>query len=307
MDEYLKQEYKERIMHKYDKNFFKTLSETCQRSGLINSLFDNVNLSGIENVKEVSDKQLIYISNHVSLADFLIQGVVFGTQNLKIPRFIAGENLNHFPFGYIWKKCGAISIDRNMENMDYWRVYREVLFNSLYNKESLLVYPEGGRSYDGFINSKLKTGVLGQAMKFAKENELFVIPSYINYNKRIEEKFLDKIKKNKLKRDKYLKNAEQNIKNSKENVIKEQYFRASLQEFKASINQMKASFSDKAYFGWDVFSFIYRIFDLEKGGVILSFGKPFSLKDFIDKNGKGKQILVERVIEEWEKLKNKSS
>ena len=76
--------------------------------------FDELVVSGEENVRKVEVEQLLYVSNHTSMADFLVQGYVFGSYDLTIPKIIAGENLSKGFLGRLFKRWGAVYVDRSV-------------------------------------------------------------------------------------------------------------------------------------------------------------------------------------------------
>jgi len=159
------QEYRQRIRHNYSSNIYNSSVWIVDKLKVSKLHFDDIEVKGLENVQKVKDKQLFYVSNHKSLADFMLQGYLFWKEDLPIPRFIAGENLNKFPFGKFWKKCGAYYLDRDcVRNKEYMQVYDEEIKNGLRKGENLLVYAEGGRNYSGGGVMKLQSGTIGQVV-----------------------------------------------------------------------------------------------------------------------------------------------
>jgi 1-acyl-sn-glycerol-3-phosphate acyltransferase len=284
--------YRMRIMHNFDPVYYKSRAFMIKRLNLTRFFFDNIQVRGIENAAEVKDKQLVYASNHVSLADFLIQGYIIWRENLQIPRFIGGENLNQGGFGKIWKKCGTVSIDRNMRDSAYWRVYVEEIRKILVdNEESLLIYPEGGRSYSGKFNEEgLKQGTLRQVTSAVnKGKDIWIVPMKIKYDKRIEQRFLEGIGKDKAKRDKYLEKA----------VIDEEKGRY----IATGMDYLLVGIYNKTYFAKDVASYFCRLFDQNKGNAYLEFGKSFFVRDCLKKCNKDSgENLLNRFRAEIKKL-----
>lgn len=96
--------YRKRIMHEYSADFYdKSIRFFSKKRFLLfgknfpDLFFKKIVVRGEENVRRVGDKQLLYVSNHTSMADFLVQGYVFSVKRLPIPRIVAGENLNKGP------------------------------------------------------------------------------------------------------------------------------------------------------------------------------------------------------------------
>jgi len=293
------EEYKKRIRHSYSSRVYNTASWIADKLNISCLLFNKVNVEGIENIRAVKNEQIFYVSNHLSLADFLVQGYIFYKESLPIPRFIAGENLNKFPFGKFWKKCGAYYLDRDsLNNLEYMKVYDEEIKNGLRKRENLLVYVEGGRNYSGKGLMKIQSGAIGQVVDIVGEgNNIWAVPCFIDYDKRIEENVLEQVKKYKQE----LKQLKQNIKDFKKQGKK-------INEF---ITNLRFQRKDKFHFSWDVYAYIKRIFDNNKGEVYLNFGKAFSIKDFLEdvkNNDKGKRkklILTERIEYELKNLKGR--
>jgi 1-acyl-sn-glycerol-3-phosphate acyltransferase len=222
-----------------------------------NKLFDDVIVEGKENIPGGHN---LYVSNHLSLADFLVQGAFFGKEGITPPRFIAGRNLNHFPFGYIWKKAGAISIDRNNRKPSYWKAYIKQLEHLVDTKQDILIYPEGGRSYDGKTKSELKTGSLKKIIQFSDGN-INIVPMFITYDNRIEEGNLNKVK--------HYKNSEaENLKIA--HHLKQEGF-----PFYALCYNLFAKADGKKYFYYGLESYLKRPKEKNKGNAILRIGEPF--------------------------------
>ena len=288
--------YRKRMEHKFDFTYYKNRALMLERFGVPKMLFDNIIAEGVENVREVGGKQLAFMSNHVSMADYLMQGYIFWKDKLPIPRFLAGENLNRLALGRFFRRCGAIFIDRNERDRLYWKVLDGYIKEVLSDNESLLIYPEGTRK-DKDFSRKLKTGAVGWVVD-AVENgrDIYVVPTYACYDKRIEEAVIEKVRENKRRRDILL---------AKTNKLRKEG-----KEFRADIAELRARFRDKLYFGLDLFPYFQRPFDKQKGNAYVIFGKPFSITDFFKKNGDmeskkdKKKALAEKVGEEIERLEN---
>ncbi len=283
--------YRERIEHRYDAHYYNARALMCHRTKVPKLLFDEIIVKGEENVRRVQDKQLIYASKHVSMADYLIQGYIFWRDKLPIPRFLAGENLNRFPFGNFFRKCGAVYIDRNEKDPVYWAFEDHYIKKILFNNESLWFCPEGTRTDK--LSEELKTGTIGQLIDVIKEGrDMYVIPVYPGYDKRIEEWSLPGARKNKKLRDEFLREARR--------------LKRGGEDFKAWTAGLKAKIRDKIYFNMDLMAYIARPFAKEKGNAYLTFGEPFSIQDFLRENchdgRREKLALTDKIREELKKL-----
>jgi len=275
------------IKERYSERFVNGVIDFTNRIDLIGMMFNNLEVNGLENVREVVDKQLIYVSNHVSLADFLVQGHVILNEDLPFPRFIAGSNLKHFPFGYVWEKCGAIFVDRFNKSKTHLTDYIHEVFSAVDKGNGILVYPEGGRSYNGEIKENLDLGTLRRLVDLDLKKDLLVIPVFVEYDKRIEQPFLKPIEYHRGKKKEHLVKAKKQAK-------KREYELAHWEKQLSSLH-------DKAYFGWDMFAYGVRFLQGDKGNAYLKFGKAFPLKDYL--GGGGRNGLQDKILEEWKKLK----
>ena len=294
-------EYQQRIRQDYSFKFYNNTNKVLSGMKMFKLFFNNIHVEGVENVKAVEDKQLFYVSNHLSLADFLMQGHIFWKENLPIPRWIAGENLNKFPFGKIWKKCGAYYLDRNsLNNYDYMRVYNEEIKNGLRNNENLLVYAEGGRNYTGDGMKKLHSGTIGQVVEIVDEGkDIWFVPCFVDYDKRIEENVLNRVKEYK----KDLLKLKKNIKD----------FKKQGKETRAFIEDLRLKRKDKFHFSWDFWAYIQRTFSKDKGDAYLRFGEALSIDNFLgdvenrDEGKIKKLVLTQKIKYELTNLSHRYS
>jgi 1-acyl-sn-glycerol-3-phosphate acyltransferase len=89
----------------------------------------------VVNKRNLSKKQKIYLSNHVSYIDILIMGAHFNGF------FIAKSDIASWPiFGFLSKLSGTLFITRNRR---YLNVQIELMKKHLNAKQSLILFPEG--------------------------------------------------------------------------------------------------------------------------------------------------------------------
>lgn len=245
-------EYRRKIRHEFDPVYFNSRALISKRLHIDKWLFSGIKVEGLDNVAAVKDKQLFFVSNHKSLADFLVQPYVLWNNNLLIPRIIAGANLNKFPFKNLWKKCGAISLDRKLKKKLYLVAFYEEIKDILLANESLLDYAGGTRNRGEGIE-EFQTGVIHIVLDVAKTGkDIFAIPSFIDYDNIIEEDALKTVDKWKEKRDFYLEKGK----------------------------NLKAKVYDYLSFYFDYLANIQRIFSKDKGNAYLRFGKAFPIGKF---------------------------
>jgi glycerol-3-phosphate O-acyltransferase len=262
--------YREEIKHRFDFDYFNRSALMAKRLHVDKWLFDDIKVEGLENIEAVKDKQLFYVSNHKSLADFLIQQYTLWRNNLPIPRTIAGANLFKFPFKNFWKKCGAISLDRQIKGSLYLLAFYEEIKESLLSGESLLDYAEGTRNRGEGVK-KFQTGIIHIVLDIAKmEKNIYAVPSFVDYDNIIEKDALKTVDMWKAKRD----------------------FHSDKKE------KLRAKIYDNLCFYSDYLAYIPRVFSKNKGNAYLKFGKAFPIKDF------DKKSLVEKLQREIGDLGN---
>ena len=147
-----------------------------------------------ENVSQVlaagRDHRILYISNHKSHVDYLVQPVVLDDNGIRPPLIAAGINLFGGPLGLIQRYVtGAIPIRRNTKDPAYLVTLKAYVAEIL-KKQDLFFYPEGGRSYSGELKP-FKTGLIHAALT-ADCPTLAIMPTTIAYDLVLEDHILAK-------------------------------------------------------------------------------------------------------------------
>ena len=107
--------------------------------------------------------RVIYISNHKSHLDYLVEPLVLDDNGIRPPVIAAGINLFGGPLGLIHRHVtGAIPIRRNTKDPAYLVTLKAYVAEIL-GRHDLLFYIEGGRSYSGELKAP-KTGLLHAAL-----------------------------------------------------------------------------------------------------------------------------------------------
>ena len=119
-------------------------------------LYDGVNLhlpEGFSLEETLKDYHVVLCPNHQSHADYIaIQYVLY--KNFKLPVYIAaGINLNIFPIGGIFKKCGAFFIRRKFTNNVYKIAFQGYIYYLLKTDKVVEFFFEGGRTRTGKLLS----------------------------------------------------------------------------------------------------------------------------------------------------------
>ena len=132
--------------------------------------------------------RVIYISNHKSHLDYLIEPLVLDDSGIRPPVIAAGINLFGGPLGLIHRHVtGAIPIRRNTKDPAYL-VTLKAYVAELLRRHDLLFYIEGGRSYSGELKPP-KTGLL-HATLLAERDDVVIVPMSIAYDLVLEDRIL---------------------------------------------------------------------------------------------------------------------
>ncbi len=131
--------------------------------------------------------RLIYISNHKSHLDYLVEPLVLDDNGIRPPVIAAGINLFGGPLGLIHRHVtGAIPIRRATKDPAYL-VTLKAYISELLQRHDLLFYFEGGRSYSGEIKPA-KTGLLHATMQ--AEVGAVIVPLAVAYDVVLEDHIL---------------------------------------------------------------------------------------------------------------------
>jgi 1-acyl-sn-glycerol-3-phosphate acyltransferase len=134
------------------------------------------------------DGRVIYVSNHKSHLDYLVEPLVLDDAGVRPPITAAGINLFGGPLGLLHRHVtGAIPIRRNTKDPAYL-VTLKAYVAELLQRSDLLFYIEGGRSYSGELKAP-KTGLLHAALQ-AEVDGAVVVPVAVAYDVVLEDHIL---------------------------------------------------------------------------------------------------------------------
>jgi glycerol-3-phosphate O-acyltransferase len=132
--------------------------------------------------------RVIYVSNHKSHLDYLVEPLVIDDAGIRPPVTAAGINLFGGPLGLLHRHVtGAIPIRRNTKDPAYL-VTLKAYVAELLQRSDLLFYIEGGRSYTGELKAA-KTGLLHAALQADVEHAV-VVPLAVAYDLVLEDHIL---------------------------------------------------------------------------------------------------------------------
>ena len=149
-------------------------------------VFTSVTVEGPEfDMQEFQRHAHMLVSTHRSHVDYFLAGYVMIFRGIKNLRFAAGGNLTRLPYiGPLFRGFGAFTVEREIAfERDYVKKLCTGVAEMMENKEAVIVFPEGGRSYSG-ATLEVKSGILGaavlaQARRPAENVEL--LPMAISY------------------------------------------------------------------------------------------------------------------------------
>ena len=132
--------------------------------------------------------RVIYVSNHKSHLDYLVEPLVLDDNGVRPPVIAAGINLFGGPLGLIHRHVtGAIPIRRNTKDPAYL-VTLKAYVAELLQRHDLLFYIEGGRSYSGELKAP-KTGLIHAALQADRSNAV-ILPMAVAYDLVLEDRIL---------------------------------------------------------------------------------------------------------------------
>lgn len=138
--------------------------------------------------RAVAGGRVIYLSNHKSHMDYLVELLSLDDLGLRPPLIAAGVNLFGGLLGLIQRHItGAIPIRRSTKDPVYLMTLKAYVAEVL-KRHDLFFYPEGGRSYSGELKS-LKTGLLHAALQ-AGIPGMVMVPTAVAYDIVLEDSSL---------------------------------------------------------------------------------------------------------------------
>jgi glycerol-3-phosphate O-acyltransferase len=132
--------------------------------------------------------RVIYVSNHKSHLDYLVEPLILDDHGIRPPVTAAGINLFGGPLGLLHRHVtGAIPIRRNTKDPAYL-VTLMAYVAELLQRSDLLFYIEGGRSYTGEMKTP-KTGLLHATLQADVAGSV-IVPLAVAYDIVLEDHIL---------------------------------------------------------------------------------------------------------------------
>jgi glycerol-3-phosphate O-acyltransferase len=157
---------------------------------LWNRLYDGVEVSGIDRLKEVTEgNEVIYVPCHRSHIDYLLLSYVVYQNGLVPPHIAAGVNLNLPVIGPILRSGGAFFMRRSFRDDPlYAAVFRRYFSLNLAKGVAMEYFIEGGRSRTGRL-LPAKPGMLAMTVRaYLREpvRPVVFVPVYFGYERLFE-------------------------------------------------------------------------------------------------------------------------
>lgn len=138
---------------------------------------------------------ILLVPTHQSNLDSLLIGFII--HQLGLPPFSYGAGLNLFfnpVFSFFMNNLGAYTVDRQKNNALYKNCLKNYSTAILQHGIHSIFFPGGTRSRSGAIESKLKLGLLGTALRAQTDNylknfpkpDIFVVPLVVSYHSVLE-------------------------------------------------------------------------------------------------------------------------
>jgi glycerol-3-phosphate O-acyltransferase len=183
--------YLEEIAAKQSKTVLDLFAGTL--TWIFHAMFDGVsfNMNELKRVKQLAQKgTIIYVPCHKSHIDYLVLSYLLNRNQLPCPHIAAGKNLSFWPLGVLFRSSGAFFLRRSFKGKElYTKVFSEYIYRLVDEGSSIEFFVEGGRSRSGkLLRPKLGfLSILIDALKHGRSNDLIFIPTFIGYDRVIEE------------------------------------------------------------------------------------------------------------------------
>lgn len=156
-------------------------------SKIWNGIYQGIEVNHAQAVRDATQRgaEIIYMPCHRSHMDYLLLSYLLHAEGLVPPHVAAGVNLNFFPAGGVFRRCGAFFLRRSFrDNPVYGKVFKAyfaMLFKQGYPIE---FFTEGGRSRTGRL-LPAKTGLLAMSVQTfldQPERNVMIVPVFIGYD-----------------------------------------------------------------------------------------------------------------------------
>src|SRR5688572_26175467 len=150
----------------------------------------DIDQEGIARIRQESkEKALVLLPSHKSHIDYLIVSYAFNDANLPLPLIAAGDNLEFFPMGPIFRRAGAFFIRRSFAGDALYPIVVDAYVRRLIREGyPLEMFLEGGRSRTGKLLAP-KFGLLKMIVSAAlavPQRPVCFVPVSIGYERVVD-------------------------------------------------------------------------------------------------------------------------
>ncbi len=188
----LAKRYAQQIAADIDATYIEVVDRVLTHAfGRLYDDFD-VDTAGLERARALyAEGPIVFVPNHKSHVDYLLLSHILYHRHMTVPLIAAGDNMNFWPLGKIFRHCGAYFIRRSFrDNPLYKAVLETYLKLLLVEGYSQVFFIEGGRSRTGKL-APPRMGMFSMLERAAAQAGLpapVYIPVAITYDRVIEEK-----------------------------------------------------------------------------------------------------------------------
>ena len=150
-----------------------------------------IDQDGIAKIRAITGRMpCVILPCHRSHVDYLILSYIFHQQKIPLPHVAAGDNMNFWPLGYIFRQSGAFFLRRRFQGDDlYAHVFATYVATLLREGVPIEFFLEGGRSRTGKMLTP-KYGMISMIMRAYQDkvgDDIALLPVYLGYDRIIEE------------------------------------------------------------------------------------------------------------------------
>lgn len=184
-------EYLLEIASDYNEKWLRLWERVLSR--LWRAIYDDfvVDQDGMSQIREIARMMpFVVIPCHRSHVDYLLLSYILYKNNIPLPRVAAGDNMNFWPLGYVFRQSGAFFLRRSFRGNElYGDVFTTYIKHLLKDGVPVEFFLEGGRSRTGKMAAP-RYGMLSMLVHAYQENvcdDLALIPVSLGYDRLIEE------------------------------------------------------------------------------------------------------------------------
>ena len=154
-------------------------------AGFENVEVDTEYLKKLKEFQQEKDAVFFYVATHKSHIDGVLIGLQLHLHGLEPPILLTAEEFERIPvFGKYLKALRTKSIKRKFtsrkEQVEYTKKFISELEQELLSKNSILIFPEGGRSKNGKLGTDLSKSLFKAPCN--APDSVYIVPISISYD-----------------------------------------------------------------------------------------------------------------------------